>query len=93
MANALELTRDNIIHGREGLPGPRSKSEIGMHAVRAGDIIGEHKVLFAGNGEQIELTHRALTRDTFALGALKCAEFLIGKPNGLYSMLDVLGLK
>lgn len=93
MANVLHKTRDDIVHGREGITGARTKKEIGMHAVRAGDIIGEHKVLFAGNGEQIELTHRALTRDTFALGSLKCAQYLIGKPTGLYSMLDVLGLK
>jgi 4-hydroxy-tetrahydrodipicolinate reductase len=64
-----------------------------MHAVRGGDIVGEHTVFFAGPGERIELTHRALSRDNFAQGALKAANWLIGKRAGLYDMQDVLGLK
>jgi 4-hydroxy-tetrahydrodipicolinate reductase len=79
-------------HGREGLVGERSRSEIGVHAVRGGDIVGEHTVYFAGIGERIELTHRASSRDTFAKGALRAADWLIGKPAGWYEMRDVLGL-
>ncbi len=79
-------------HGREGLVGERTKSEIGLHAVRAGDIVGEHTVYFAGTGERIELTHRASSRDTFAKGALRAAAWLIGNPAGWYDMQDVLEL-
>ena len=68
-------------------------TNLGMHAVRGGDIVGEHTVFFAGPGERIELTHRALSRDNFAQGALKAAKWLIGKHAGLYDMQDVLGLK
>jgi 4-hydroxy-tetrahydrodipicolinate reductase len=80
-------------HGREGLVGERTKSEIGLHAVRGGDIVGEHTVYFAGPGERIELTHRASSRDTFAQGALRAASWLLGKPAGWYEMADVLGLR
>ena len=87
------LTRETeLVHGRNGLVGKRKKSEIGMHAVRAGDIVGEHTLLFAGMGEEIRLTHRAQTRETFAKGALKCAEFLHNKPAGMYDMKSVLGI-
>ncbi|MDD4933981.1 MAG: 4-hydroxy-tetrahydrodipicolinate reductase [Methylacidiphilaceae bacterium] len=79
-------------HGREGEPGPRKAEEIGIHAIRAGQIVGLHTVLFAGPGEVLELTHRAETRDTFALGALRAARWVVGKPPGVYSMEDVLGL-
>jgi 4-hydroxy-tetrahydrodipicolinate reductase len=79
-------------HGREGLPGERSRNEIGIHALRGGDIAGEHTVYFAGPGERIELTHRASSRDTFAQGALRAAGWMIGKPAGWYAMRDVLGL-
>jgi len=80
-------------HGREGFVGERTRNEIGLHAVRAGDIVGEHTVYFAGTGERIELTHRVSSRDTFAKGALRAAIWLIGKPAGWYDMQDVLGLK
>jgi 4-hydroxy-tetrahydrodipicolinate reductase len=80
-------------HGREGLVGERKNSEIGVHAIRGGDIVGEHTVYFAGAGERIELTHRASSRDTFAKGALRAAGWLIGKPAGWYEMQDVLGLR
>jgi 4-hydroxy-tetrahydrodipicolinate reductase len=80
-------------HGREGLVGERKNSEIGVHAIRGGDIVGEHTVYFAGAGERIELTHRASSRDTFAKGALRAASWLIGKPAGWYEMQDVLGLR
>jgi 4-hydroxy-tetrahydrodipicolinate reductase len=79
-------------HGREGFVGERTTSEIGLHAVRGGDIVGEHTVYFAGTGERIELTHRASSRDTFAKGALRAATWLIGRPAGWYDMQDVLGI-
>ncbi len=80
-------------HGREGLVGERSKVEIGMHALRGGDVVGEHTVYYLGQGERLELTHRASSRDTFALGALRSAHWALSQPPGLYSMEDVLGLK
>lgn len=81
-----------MIHGREGFTGERSDREIGMQVVRGGDIVGDHTVMFAGLGERIELTHRAVSRDVLARGAVKAALFLKGKEPGLYSMFDVLGL-
>ena len=84
---------ETVQHGREGIVGKRPEAEIGMHAVRGGDIPGEHTVYFAGPGERIELTHRALTRDIFARGALRAASFAVGAKPGLYDMQDVLGLK
>jgi 4-hydroxy-tetrahydrodipicolinate reductase len=80
-------------HGREGLVGERTSDEIGVHAVRGGDIVGEHTVFFAGTGERIELTHRASSRDTFAKGALRAARWLVDKPPGWYEMQDALGLE
>jgi 4-hydroxy-tetrahydrodipicolinate reductase len=84
---------DIAVNGREGLVGERSVGEIGFHAVRGGDIVGDHTVLFAGPGERLELTHRVHSRDTLAQGALIAAKWLIGKPAGLYDMWDVLNLK
>ncbi len=84
---------EDVIHGRSGIPGERKKKEIGSHAIRGGDIVGEHTVMFAGTGERIELTHRATDRVIFAAGALKAANWVIQQPAGLYSMQDVLGLK
>jgi len=81
-----------IRHGREGLTGERPRREIGVHAVRAGDYVGDHTVLFSTPGETLELHHRATSRDAFAKGALEAAYFLSGKPPGWYSMADVLGL-
>ena len=78
---------------REGLIGERPKKEIGIQTIRAGEIVGEHTVLFAGPGERIELTHRAASRDTFARGAVKAALWIVGKAPGVYDMHDVLGLK
>lgn len=83
----------NAINGREGMIGKRDPKEIGIHAVRAGRIVGEHTLLFAGLDEEIKLVHRAYTRDTFARGALKCAEFLYNKNPGYYDMKSVLGIK
>lgn len=79
-------------YGREGLVGARPRGEIGIHAVRGGDIVGDHTVLFAGDGERIELKHMAHSRQTFAQGAVKAALFLKGKAPGLYNMFDVLGI-
>ncbi len=76
-------------HGRWGLA-PRQPGEIGIHAVRAGGIVGEHSVLFVSDGEQVEISHRAFSRQTFALGALRAAQFLREQPAGLYSMRDVI---
>ncbi len=71
----------------------RNPNEIGIHSIRGGDVVGDHTVIFAGNGERVELTHKASSRETFANGALRAAEWIIGKPPGLYDMMDVLGLK
>ncbi len=78
--------------GRKGMVGPRHAEEIGIHAVRGGDVVGDHTVIFAGEGERVEITHRAHSRDTFAAGALEAARFLADKSRGFYSMRDVLGL-
>ncbi len=77
---------------RNGVIGERSDEEIGIQTVRAGDIVGEHTVFFAGAGERLELTHRAHSRDNFAGGAATAAAWVAGQPNGLYTMFDVLGL-
>jgi 4-hydroxy-tetrahydrodipicolinate reductase len=80
-------------YGRHGLVGERKPNEIGVMAVRGGDIVGDHTVMFVTNGERIELTHRAHSRNAFAKGAIQAALWLISRPNGLYDMQDVLGLK
>jgi 4-hydroxy-tetrahydrodipicolinate reductase len=80
-----------FVHGREGLVGERPKGEVGLHALRTGDNPGEHTVVFGLTGECLELSHRALNRDGFALGALDAAKFLAGKPPRLYTMADLLG--
>ena len=79
------------IHGRQGLPGARPAGEIGVHAVRGGDVIGDHVVHLLGRGERLELTHRATSRDVFAHGALRAARWLTGKPAGSYTLRQVLG--
>jgi 4-hydroxy-tetrahydrodipicolinate reductase len=79
------------LHGREGRPGPREKTEIGVHAVRGGDVVGDHTVFFLGDGERLELAHRASSRDLFARGALRAAAWIKGRPPGRYSLADVLG--
>lgn len=83
---------ESLIHGRHGKEALRQKGSIGMHTVRAGDITGVHSIIFATLGETITLNHTANSRDTFAHGALRAAEWLVGKRTGLYSMADVLGL-
>jgi 4-hydroxy-tetrahydrodipicolinate reductase len=80
-------------HGRRGITGERTDAEIGIHALRGGDVVGDHTVIFAANGERVELTHKASSRDTFANGALRAAEWVVGRPSGIYDMQDVLGLK
>lgn len=80
------------VHGRDGLVGERPAEQIGFHAVRGGDIVGDHTVLFAADGECIELSHRATSREAFALGALRAAAWIGGRAPGLYSMRDVLGV-
>jgi 4-hydroxy-tetrahydrodipicolinate reductase len=79
------------IFGRSGMTGERPEGEIGIHAVRGGDVVGEHTVVFAAEGERVELTHKASSRDTFARGALRAARYVIGKPAGMYSMNNLLG--
>lgn len=80
------------VYGREGVTGERDPSTIGFATVRGGDVVGDHTVLFAGVGERVELTHKASSRATFALGALRAAKFLAGKSSGLFDMRDVLSL-
>ncbi|HEX5036945.1 MAG TPA: 4-hydroxy-tetrahydrodipicolinate reductase [bacterium] len=94
LAKALgrDLAKDAVYH-REGMIGARKASEIGIQTIRGGDVVGDHTVFFLGGGERLEVTHRATSRDTFALGSLRAAQWIVGKPNGLYSMADVLGLK
>lgn len=82
--------KDIVVYGREGNAGQRGKDEIGIHAVRAGDIIGEHTVIYAGKNERIEITHRANSRDIFARGALCAAKYIADKSPGLYNMQDVI---
>ncbi|MFH0964090.1 MAG: 4-hydroxy-tetrahydrodipicolinate reductase [Planctomycetota bacterium] len=91
IAAARGLTEKALRHGREGITGERPREEIGMHAVRGGDIVGDHTVIFATEGERIELVHRAHSRDMFARGALRAARFLAGKKPGLYSFADMAG--
>ena len=80
----------HYVHGREGRPGPRKPDEVGMHAVRGGDVVGDHTVFFFGDGERIELTHRASNRDLFAHGAVRAASWIAGKPAGRYHLADIL---
>ncbi len=90
--DSRDAKEENVIHGRHGMPGERKLNEIGSHAIRGGDIVGEHTVMFAGIGERIELTHRATDRVIFASGAIKAAKWVVNQTAGLYSMQDVLGL-
>ena len=85
--------KEVLRHGREGIVGERTNAEIGMHSLRGGDVVGDHTVIFAANGERVELTHKASSRETFANGALRAAQWVAGKAPGIYSMQDVLGLK
>jgi len=84
---------NDVQHGRHGIVGERSQREVGMHAVRGGDVVGDHTVIYAAQGERVELTHKASSRETFARGALRAAHWAITASPGLYDMQDVLGLK
>lgn len=88
-----KLTSAALRHGRQGIPGERTASEVGIHALRGGDVIGDHTVMFAALGERVELTHKASDRGIFARGALRAAQWVVGQPAGVYDMQDVLGLK
>lgn len=85
--------KQSLRHGREGIVGERTAAEIGMHSLRGGDVVGDHTVIFAANGERVELTHKASSRETFANGALRAAQWVVKQKPGLYDMQDVLGLK
>ena len=80
------------VYGRKGIT-ERTAKEIGIHTVRAGDIIGEHRVLFGGMGENFEIFHRAQSRQTFARGSIRAAQWILQQSNGIYDMQDVLGLR
>jgi 4-hydroxy-tetrahydrodipicolinate reductase len=84
---------NDVRHGRQGIVGARTRREVGMHAVRGGDVVGDHTVIFAATGERVELTHKASNRQTFAQGAVRAAKWLATRPAGMYDMQDVLGLK
>lgn len=83
--------KDCAVYGREGITGARERNTIGFETIRAGDIVGEHTVMFAAEGERVEITHKASSRMTFASGAIRAAGWVVGQPNGLYDMPDVLG--
>lgn len=89
-ATGRDAGRD-VVCGREGMTGPRARGEIGIHAIRMGDHVGEHVVHFSGEGESLSIGHRAHCRDTFVRGALLAAAWIVGRPAGMYSMRDVLG--
>jgi 4-hydroxy-tetrahydrodipicolinate reductase len=94
LADVRRVQLDQAVrHGRAGIVGPRTAEEIGLHSLRGGDVVGDHTVIFAGPGERVELTHKASSRETFANGALRAAEWVVGQPPGLYDMQHVLGLK
>jgi 4-hydroxy-tetrahydrodipicolinate reductase len=84
--------KDCAVHGRQGITGERDPSTIGFAAIRGGDVVGDHTVLFAGTGERIEITHKSSSRATYAQGALRAARFLAGRKSGLYGMNEVLGI-
>jgi 4-hydroxy-tetrahydrodipicolinate reductase len=88
-----KLTADALRHGREGITGERTPTEVGIHALRGGDVIGDHTVMFAALGERIELTHKASDRGIFARGSIRAAQWLVARPAGVYDMQDVLGLR
>jgi 4-hydroxy-tetrahydrodipicolinate reductase len=94
LAEARQLSLNEAArHGRQGMVGERTGSEIGIHSVRGGDVVGDHTVIFAATGERLELTHKASSRETFANGALRAAIWVAEQRPGLYDMQDVLGLK
>lgn len=90
--NPRDLNYDDLRHGREGIVGERTEREVGMHSLRGGDVVGDHTVIFSDIGERVELTHKASSRAVFARGAVRAAEWVIGKEPQLYSIREVLGL-
>jgi 4-hydroxy-tetrahydrodipicolinate reductase len=84
---------ETLVYTRRGLIGERTKKEIGIQTIRAGDIVGDHTVIFGGAGERLEFTHRAHNRDNLAKGAIRAALWIVNQKNGLYDMRDVLGLR
>ncbi len=88
-----KLTAQALRHGRSGITGERQPTEVGVHALRGGDVVGDHTVLFAALGERLELTHKASDRGIFARGAIRAAHWVATQPTGVYDMQDVLGLK
>ncbi len=94
VANTLGRNlKECAVYGREGITGARDKNTIGFETIRAGDIVGDHTVMFAADGERVEITHKASSRKTFATGAVRAAQWLLDKESGLYDMQDVLNLK
>jgi 4-hydroxy-tetrahydrodipicolinate reductase len=94
LADARRRQLDKSLrHGRQGLVGERTAVEIGMHSIRGGDVVGDHTVIFAALGERVELTHKASSREAFASGALRAAQWVVGKKAGIYDMQDVLELR
>jgi 4-hydroxy-tetrahydrodipicolinate reductase len=94
LARAMSRDLNQVgVYARKGLIGERSRGEIGIQTIRAGDIVGDHTVLFGGMGERIEITHRASSRDTFARGALRAARWVVRQHPGVYDMMDVLSLR
>jgi 4-hydroxy-tetrahydrodipicolinate reductase len=93
-ARALDLDlKKAAVYGREGQTGARDRKTIGFSTIRAGDIVGDHTVIFAAEGERVEITHKASSRMSFARGAIRAAEWIANKENGMYDMQDVLDLK
>ncbi len=88
-----KLNAEALRHGRSGITGERKSTEVGVHALRGGDVVGDHTVLFAALGERLELTHKASDRGIFARGAIRAAHWVVKQPPGVYDMQDVLGLK
>ena len=88
-----KLGADAVRHGREGITGERTATEVGMHAIRGGDVVGDHTVMFAALGERLALTHKATDRGIFARGSVRAAQWIVGKKPGVYDMQDVLGVK
>ena len=94
IADKLDRNLEEVgVYVRKGMVGERTKSEIGIQSIRAGDIVGEHTVMFGGIGERLEFIHRAHSRDNFAKGAIRAAKWIVNQKNGLYDMQDVLGLR
>ena len=90
---ARSVDEDKVCYGRKGLVGERPRGEVGVHSVRGGSVVGDHTVIFAADGERLELAHKASDRKVFSTGALRAAAWLVGKAPGLYGMEDVLGFK